>query len=113
MRNNAKQRETAQTARNSTNQRVTALLKGHYFQYPGTKLNNAKQRETALLKIRYFSGPISIQLKKDLNSVQEMSSVILVSDLEKSAGNYLADVDGNRYLDCFMQIASLPLGNCS
>jgi 4-aminobutyrate aminotransferase/(S)-3-amino-2-methylpropionate transaminase len=55
-------------------------------------------------------GPISIQLKKDLNSVQEMSSVILVSDLEKSAGNYLADVDGNRYLDCFMQIASLPLG---
>lgn len=40
-----------------------------------------------------------------------MGSVLLISDLEKSQGNYFTDVDGNTYLDCFMQIASLPLGN--
>ena len=39
-----------------------------------------------------------------------MSSVVLISDLEKSSGNYFTDVDGNTYLDAFMQIASLPLG---
>merc|ERR1712110_925035 len=39
-----------------------------------------------------------------------MSSVVLISDLEKSSGNYFTDVDGNTYLDAFRQIASLPLG---
>ena len=44
-------------------------------------------------------------------SVQEMGTVQLISDLAKSKGNYLADVDGNVFLDCFMQIATLPLGD--
>ena len=33
-----------------------------------------------------------------------------VHDTEASAGCYIADIDGNMLLDCFGQIASLPLG---
>jgi 4-aminobutyrate aminotransferase/(S)-3-amino-2-methylpropionate transaminase len=42
--------------------------------------------------------------------MQEMSSVTFFADYDKSHGNYITDVDGNTYLDCFMQIASIPLG---
>ena len=43
-------------------------------------------------------------------NVQQMNSVVLISDFEKSSGNYFTDVDGNTFLDVFMQIASIPLG---
>jgi len=39
-----------------------------------------------------------------------MSTVTFFADYDKSVGNYITDVDGNTYLDCFMQIASIPLG---
>lgn len=42
--------------------------------------------------------------------MQEMSSVSFFADYDRSHGNYISDVDGNTYLDCFMQIASIPLG---
>ena len=42
--------------------------------------------------------------------MQEMSTVAFFADYEKSHGNYICDVDGNTLLDCFMQIASIPLG---
>ena len=58
-------------------------------------------------------GPKSTRLRQKLLEVQQMSSVVLISDLEKSSGNYFTDVDGNTYLDAFMQIASLPLGKYS
>ena len=31
-------------------------------------------------------------------------------DTANSLGNYVADIDGNKYLDMFMAIASIPLG---
>lgn len=55
-------------------------------------------------------GPKSKALKAELMQHQEMSSVSFFADYEASKGNYIMDVDGNTFLDCFMQIASIPLG---
>lgn len=55
-------------------------------------------------------GPKSLALKKELNNMQEMSTVTFFADYDRSYGNYLSDVDGNTFLDAFMQIASIPLG---
>jgi len=55
-------------------------------------------------------GPKSAALKEKLVEMQEMSSVTFFADYDRSQGNYIVDVDGNTYLDCFMQIASIPLG---
>lgn len=55
-------------------------------------------------------GPKSKKLFQRLDSIQQSGAVNLFADYEKSLGNYLYDVDGNRYLDIYMQIASAPLG---
>mmetsp|Transcript_13560 Transcript_13560/g.33232 ORF Transcript_13560/g.33232 Transcript_13560/m.33232 type:complete len:492 (+) Transcript_13560:118-1593(+) len=38
------------------------------------------------------------------------STIHFFADFDKSLGNFVVDVDGNTFLDVFMQIASLPLG---
>ena len=55
-------------------------------------------------------GPISNQFKKELGRFQQSDPVQFFADYEKSIGNYIADSDGNKLLDIYMQIASLPLG---
>uniref|UniRef100_A0A914BWL0 (S)-3-amino-2-methylpropionate transaminase n=1 Tax=Acrobeloides nanus TaxID=290746 RepID=A0A914BWL0_9BILA len=55
-------------------------------------------------------GPKSKALKDDMAKVHQNPSVKFFIDYEKSFGNYLVDADGNKVLDTFMQISSIPLG---
>uniref|UniRef100_A0A914WCW9 (S)-3-amino-2-methylpropionate transaminase n=1 Tax=Plectus sambesii TaxID=2011161 RepID=A0A914WCW9_9BILA len=55
-------------------------------------------------------GPVTQKLKKEMDKVHQAPAVRFFIDYEKSKGNYIVDVDGNKYLDMFMQISSLPLG---
>merc|ERR1712126_253907 len=74
-------------------------------------LQDPIHHEEPQIRIRtQVPGPRSLALKKELNEMQEMSSVSFFADYERSHGNYISDVDGNTYLDAFMQIASIPLG---
>ncbi|XP_076447734.1 4-aminobutyrate aminotransferase, mitochondrial-like isoform X2 [Babylonia areolata] len=55
-------------------------------------------------------GPRSVQLTKELNTVQESGAVQFFVDYDRSQGNYIVDADGNTMLDLYTQIASIPLG---
>jgi 4-aminobutyrate aminotransferase/(S)-3-amino-2-methylpropionate transaminase len=55
-------------------------------------------------------GPISKAEIKKLDKIIDSRAVYFVVDYEKSHGNYIADVDGNKYLDVYSQIASIPVG---
>jgi hypothetical protein len=55
-------------------------------------------------------GPKSLALKQKMDAVQQTSTIHFFVDYAASRGNYLVDVDGNRYLDVLGQIASLPIG---
>jgi len=55
-------------------------------------------------------GPRSKELMSDLDEMQSMKTVQFFVDYEKSQGNYIVDVDGNKMLDVFTQISSVPLG---
>lgn len=55
-------------------------------------------------------GPESKKLLSRLSAVQNTGAVGFFVNYEASRGNYLVDVDGNRFLDIYGQIASLPIG---
>eukprot|EP00756_Hemistasia_phaeocysticola_P036429 Hpha_TRINITY_DN16641_c2_g7::TRINITY_DN16641_c2_g7_i1::g.178384::m.178384/K13524/ABAT; 4-aminobutyrate aminotransferase / (S)-3-amino-2-methylpropionate transaminase len=56
-------------------------------------------------------GPVSKQLIDELGETGGCGGAVgLFVDTENSDGNYLCDADGNLFLDCFGNIASLPLG---
>ncbi|XP_011679373.2 4-aminobutyrate aminotransferase, mitochondrial [Strongylocentrotus purpuratus] len=56
-------------------------------------------------------GPKSQELLKKMDSITRNTATIqMFVDYKASKGNFLVDVDGNRYLDCFNQISSVPLG---
>jgi 4-aminobutyrate aminotransferase and related aminotransferases len=44
------------------------------------------------------------------NFSQDVRSIKIFVDFEKSIGNYLVDSDGNYILDTYCHISSLPLG---
>ena len=55
-------------------------------------------------------GPESERMRAQLGATQETGAVKYFVDMERSRGNYVVDVDGNRMLDMFSHIASLPIG---
>ncbi|KDO23403.1 4-aminobutyrate aminotransferase [Saprolegnia parasitica CBS 223.65] len=57
-----------------------------------------------------YPGPRSIALGREMQSMQQAAAVQFFVDYTASKGNYIVDVDGNRYLDVYAQIASLPIG---
>jgi 4-aminobutyrate aminotransferase/(S)-3-amino-2-methylpropionate transaminase len=63
-----------------------------------------------LIKSKTVPGPIGLEMQAQIEKSQCSKAVSLMTDYEQSIGNYLVDSDGNRLLDIFAQIASLPLG---
>uniref|UniRef100_A0A8C5GCU5 Uncharacterized protein n=1 Tax=Gouania willdenowi TaxID=441366 RepID=A0A8C5GCU5_GOUWI len=55
-------------------------------------------------------GPRSQALTKQLGEIQNVAAVNFFCNYEESRGNYLVDVDGNRMLDVYTQISSIPIG---
>uniref|UniRef100_A0A0G4HKV8 Gamma-amino-N-butyrate transaminase n=1 Tax=Chromera velia CCMP2878 TaxID=1169474 RepID=A0A0G4HKV8_9ALVE len=56
-------------------------------------------------------GPKTLAMKKEYDAIGGGGGAVnLWVDFDKSVGNYLVDADGNRLLDLFSQIASVPLG---
>lgn len=98
---------TKEATRNASSSSVSSSTRRPLSSVP---LPEEKEESNINLVTSQIPGPKSTAMKEKILQVQQMSSVVLVSDLEKSQGNYFTDVDGNTYLDCFMQIASLPLG---
>ena len=57
-------------------------------------------------------GPMGIKQRQDYAKISPhmAATMRLFYDIDSSAGNYINDVDGNRYLDAFSQISSATLG---
>ncbi|KAF9163113.1 hypothetical protein BGX21_009254 [Mortierella sp. AD011] len=55
-------------------------------------------------------GPRTKAGLEHLDKIQDTRAATMMTDLEKSIGNYVVDLDGNTYLDVYCQISSLPLG---
>ncbi|EDO16578.1 hypothetical protein Kpol_1064p60 [Vanderwaltozyma polyspora DSM 70294] len=55
-------------------------------------------------------GPKSVSELKKLGEVFDVRPSYFMADYENSIGNYIADVDGNLFLDLYAQISSIALG---
>lgn len=69
-----------------------------------------KEPSTPKIVTSAIPGPESVKQIAELDKNFDARPVYFMCDYENSVGNYLADVDGNVYLDVYAQIASIALG---
>lgn len=62
------------------------------------------------IKTDTIPGPQAKEDAARLDKVFDTRSLNMVTDYSKSFGNYIADPDGNIFLDVYAQIASIPIG---
>ncbi|EKV12862.1 4-aminobutyrate transaminase [Penicillium digitatum] len=55
-------------------------------------------------------GPKNQAAAIELDEVFDVRSLNMLTDYNQSVGNYIADLDGNKLLDVYAQIASIPVG---
>ncbi|KAJ1950031.1 hypothetical protein EC988_004538, partial [Linderina pennispora] len=55
-------------------------------------------------------GPESKKVLSELAKLQDARAAQFVGDYTQSVGNYIVDADGNKLLDMYCQIASIPVG---
>ena len=75
----------------------------------GTRVDEGWQ---AAVRSATVPGPIGISQKEEYArlSPHMAATMRIFFDIENSLGNYIADVDGNVFLDAFSQISSATLG---
>merc|ERR1719204_3020367 len=69
-----------------------------------------EEYDAPIISTASLPGPNDQRMRSELDSFYKTSEIQFFVDYDQSAGNCVADVDGNVYLDLFQSIASLPLG---
>lgn len=79
---------------------------------PIYRVSNADVGMRARVITPAIPGPMGIKQRQDYAKISPhmAATMRLFYDIDSSAGNYINDVDGNRYLDAFSQISSATLG---
>ncbi|CCK70127.1 4-aminobutyrate transaminase KNAG_0D03810 [Huiozyma naganishii CBS 8797] len=69
-----------------------------------------KEAAAPSIKTEVVPGPVSKRQLEELSGRFDTRPAYFLADYDKSLGNYIADVDGNVFLDLYAQIASIALG---
>ncbi|RLV95991.1 4-aminobutyrate aminotransferase [Spathaspora sp. JA1] len=69
-----------------------------------------KEPLAPIVQTAKIPGPVSTKLNNELGEVYSNSATYFVADYFGSNGNYISDADGNKLLDVYCQISSIPLG---